>query len=105
MLEEFGRCHVVMRFISSSKHARQFLEAGERLNTSYTTLCHAVSILLALDERDHAAHRDDSIHLKLNMIMQKLDLGQNEDAEFEDAYQRDVQECEEDLAASMCDPV
>jgi hypothetical protein len=49
VLEEFGRCNVVVRFLSGSKHAKQFLEAGDRLATSYTTLCHAVSINLALD--------------------------------------------------------
>jgi hypothetical protein len=105
VLEEFGRCKAVMRFLVGSKHAKQFLEAGDRLATSYTTLCHAVSIHLALNERDHAARRDEQVNEKLQLIMQKLDSRPKiDDADFQFAFQRDAQECEADLVKSMLDP-
>jgi hypothetical protein len=105
VLEELGRSNAVVRFLAGSKHAKQFLEAGDRLATSYTTLCHAVSIHLALNERDHAARRDELVNEKLQLIMQKLDSRPKiDDADFQFAFQRDAQECQADLVKSMLDP-
>jgi len=83
VLEEFGRCSDLKRFVFGSKHSSQFATAGDRLHTSLNFFCHAVNIHLALDERDAGARR---WHM------------------FEEALRRDVQEYEHDLSVAMQDP-
>ena len=87
VLEEFGMCGRLKRFVLGYKHAQQFADAGTRLSMSYASFSHATQSHIGLDLRD--------LHLqtnaKLDAVMQAL----------QQALQCDVQEYHEDLGRVM----
>jgi hypothetical protein len=89
VLDEYGRCSDLRKFVRGSSHREQFEESGRRLTTCHSAFSHAVSIQLAADQRD----QQQLIDAKLDIIQLAL----------ERAFQCDQQQHREEMQHAMHD--
>jgi hypothetical protein len=73
VLDEYGRCSDLRKFVFGASHREQFEESGRRLTTCHSAFSHAVCIQLAVDQREQQQLIDaklDTIHLALERAFQ-----------------------------------